>query len=142
MKCRIVRGIDFIPAVHISTTQEGIDSRPQMLALMSGGMRSKERRLADVISVGRGAAGMIGWDEEVIETLLRRYYGILCVEYFVGGFFVVERGEVLLNFGAYYADGVGWTEVQIASDEGGDVGRDVVCGVCDEVAGGVRISSE
>lgn len=105
-------------------------------------MRSKERGLADVIGVGRCAAGMIGWDEEVVETLLCCYYWIFCIEYFVGGFVVVERGEVLLNFGANYSDGVGWTQVQIASDERGDVGRDVVCGVCVEVAGGVGVSSE
>ena len=111
MKRRIMRGIDFISAIDVSAAEEGIDARSQVLALVGGGMRSKESRLGDVVGVAGGTAGVMRRDEEVIEALLRCYDWIFGVEDCVGGAVVVEGGEVLLDFGADDADGVGGAEV-------------------------------
>lgn len=123
-----------------------------MLGLVGGGVCAEEVRGGEVVGVAGGAAWVGGVDEEVVEALGGGDYGVFGVEYLERVFIVVivvviivvviiavEGSKVLLDFGSNDSNGMVGAEVQIPSDEGGNVGCNVVGGMRGQVAAGIGV---
>jgi hypothetical protein len=106
VKDGVVTPIDLVAAVDVGREEEPVQPFPERFDFVRRRVRPEHVLFVEVVRVGEGATGVIGWETEVVKVLLDGHDRTERVQ-------VLERVEMRLDLAAQDPDRVGRLEVQL-----------------------------
>ena len=102
----VVTPVDLVAAVDVGREEEPVQPFPERFDFVRRRVRPEHVLFVEVVRVGEGATGVIGWETEVVKVLLDGHDRTERVQ-------VLERAKVRLDLAAQDPDRMGRLEVQL-----------------------------